>query len=227
MTQQTFVLVKTSNLFVFRRCLDQDKYIPPGHTSSEDVFKTPLSRRIYWSQSYVPKTSSRRLQDVLNTSLKRLQDVCEDAFKTSCKNVFKTFSRHFQDVFKFHYQVKLFLLTRLHDVLDFDTYCEDDYLQKNFLRLHFSGNYGQGKIFPRVSNFLKTFYEVTASTIKIFLLGIRKYVNKENKEQMKSIRFQLFTLQHLLVAAYSGIFGTQSDIYHGTFLRKSLTAFSY
>ena len=182
MTQQTFVLVKTS----WRRLTS---------LFSEDVLiKTNIFRLVI----HLQKTSSRRLyQDgyigLSRTSPRRLQDVfktfCEDAFKTSCKNVFKTSSRHFQDVFKFHYQVKLFLLTRLHDVLDFDTYCEDDYLQKNFPRLHFSGNYGQGKIFPRVSNFLKTFYEVTASTIKIFLLGIRKYVNKKNKEQMKSIRF--------------------------------------
>ena len=61
----------------------------------------------------VCKTSSRRLQDVLQ---KRLQDI----FKTSSRrlqNVFKTSwktsSRHLQDVFKTYHQVKLFLLTRL------------------------------------------------------------------------------------------------------------------
>ena len=47
-TQQTFVLMKTSSVFVFRRrlhqdeyiCLTHDEYIRLTHTSSEDVFKT-------------------------------------------------------------------------------------------------------------------------------------------------------------------------------------------
>ena len=94
-SQQTFVLMKTSFVFVFRRRL-------------QDVFKTSWSRPIYSSWPYVFKTSSRRLQDVFKTSSRRLaktssrhlQDVfktfwrrLQDIFKTSCKDIFKTFSR--------------------------------------------------------------------------------------------------------------------------------------
>ena len=58
---------------------------------------------------------SRRIQDVLKTSLRRLQDIfktyCQDIFKTSSirlqdalrkrlQNIFKMSSRHFEDVFK-------------------------------------------------------------------------------------------------------------------------------
>ena len=39
-SQQTFVLMKTSFVFVFRRRLHQDEYIRLNHSSSEDVFKT-------------------------------------------------------------------------------------------------------------------------------------------------------------------------------------------
>ena len=58
---------------VFRRCLqktssrrlDEGEYIRFSHTSSGDVFKTSWSRWISFSCSYVSKTSSKRLQDVL------------------------------------------------------------------------------------------------------------------------------------------------------------------
>ena len=79
-TQQTFVLMKTSS-----RRLDQDEYIHLTHRSSEDVFKTSWSRPIYSSWSYVFKTSLRRLA---KTSSRHLEDV------------FKTFSRRLQDIFK-------------------------------------------------------------------------------------------------------------------------------
>ena len=78
--KQTFVLMKTSFVFVFRRCL-QDVLI-----------KTNIFVMVIRLQD-VFNTSSRRLA---KTSSKHLQDV----FKTSCKNVFKTSSRRFQDVFK-------------------------------------------------------------------------------------------------------------------------------
>ena len=81
-TLKTFVLMKTSFIFVFRRRLNQDKYICLSHSPSEDVFKTFWSRPIYSSWPYVFKTS------------------CQDVFKTSCKNVFKTTSRSLQNVFK-------------------------------------------------------------------------------------------------------------------------------
>ena len=120
---QTFVLTKTSFVFVFRRRL-------------QDVFKTSWSRRIYSPDSYffrrrlqevfktldqdqyirlghtssrryqdvlrkrlqdILKTSSRHFQDVFKTSSRHLQDILlrrfQDVFKTSCKDVFKTCSR--------------------------------------------------------------------------------------------------------------------------------------
>ena len=86
-SQQTFVLMKTSFVFVFRRRL-------------QDVFKTSWSRPIYSSWPYVFKTSSRCLQDVFKTFSRRLHGIfktssihLQDIFKTSCKDIFKTFSR--------------------------------------------------------------------------------------------------------------------------------------
>ena len=101
-TQQTIVLMKT-----FSKRLDQDEYIRFTDASSEDVFKTSWSRPMYSSWSYVFKTFSRLLQDVLsrhlqnifNTSSRRFQDV----FKTSSRHlqdVFKTSSRRLQDILK-------------------------------------------------------------------------------------------------------------------------------
>ena len=83
----------------------------------QDVLKTFCSRAIYSSWSCVRrfqdvvnkscknifKTSSRRPQDVLSTSLRCLQSVFktfQNVFKTSCKNVFKTFSRRLQEILK-------------------------------------------------------------------------------------------------------------------------------
>ena len=109
-TQQTFVLMKTSLVFVFRRRL-QDVfktfwwrriYSPESYLFRrrlQDVFKTSSSRPIYSSWSYVFKTSSKRFQDVFKTSSRRPQDI----FKTSSRHlqdVFKTSSRHLQDIFK-------------------------------------------------------------------------------------------------------------------------------
>ena len=92
--QQTFVLMKTSFAFVFRRRLDQDQYIRLRHTSSrrsKDVFMTFYQEVFMTSFQDVFKTSLRDLQDVLQ---KRIQDI------------FKTYSRHLQEV----------LLRRLRDV---------------------------------------------------------------------------------------------------------------
>ena len=87
-------VLKTSDVFVFRRHLVQHEYIHLSHTSSEGVFKTSWSRRIYLSWWYVFKTSSRRFR--------------------------KMSSRHLQDVSKTYHQVKLLLLARLEDI--FETY---------------------------------------------------------------------------------------------------------
>ena len=78
-------VMKTSFVFVFSRLLDKDEYIRPTNTSSEDVFKTSSSRPIYSSWSYVFKTSSRRLQDVLKTSSRRLQYI----FKMFWRSIIK------------------------------------------------------------------------------------------------------------------------------------------
>ena len=93
----TLVLMKTS----WRRLWS---------SSSQDVFKTSWSRRIYSPYSYVFRRRLQdvfiktnifvlaiRLQNVLKTSSRRLQDI----FKTSSRrfeNVFKTSSRRFQDL---------------------------------------------------------------------------------------------------------------------------------
>ena len=100
-SHQTFVLMKTSS-----RRLDQDKYICLSHTSSEDVFKM-FSRRLGQNQ-YVRLgyTSSTRFQGVFKTSSKRLQDVLQkrlqDVLKTSSRRLqgplAKISSRFFQDV---------------------------------------------------------------------------------------------------------------------------------
>ena len=90
--QQTFVMMKTSFVFVFRRRL-QDVLI-----------KTNIIVLVIRLQD-VFKTFSRRLQDVFKTSSRRLQDVLQ---------------RSLQDVFKTYHQVKLFLLTRFQN--DFEMY---------------------------------------------------------------------------------------------------------
>ena len=88
------------------RLLDQGKYIHLTQMFSEDFFKTPWSKPIYSSWSYVFKTSSRRLakapsrhlQDVFKAFSRCLQDV----FKTSSRLLAKTSSRRLQkeNVFK-------------------------------------------------------------------------------------------------------------------------------
>ena len=111
---KTFVLMKMSFVFVFRRRLDQDEYIRVIHIFSEDqdqyislgltssrrlqdVFKTFPRRLLLLFTTPFAKTSSRHLQDVFKTPLRHLQDILQ---------------RSLQDVFKTYYQVKLFLLTR-------------------------------------------------------------------------------------------------------------------
>ena len=113
------------------RRLDQDEYIRLSHTSSrclQDIFKT----------------SSRLLQDVFPRHL-------QDVLKKRLQDVFKTSSRRPQHEFKICHQVKLFLLTRLQDVFKafsrgiqhvFETYCEDNYQQKDLPRPHFWEIYG-------------------------------------------------------------------------------------
>ena len=99
MTHQTFDLMKTSSSRV-----DLDKYIRLSHTFSEHAFKT--SSRRYGQDQYMGlgHTSSARLQDVLKTFRRCLQDVLprrlQDDLQKRLQDMFKTFSRRFQDVFK-------------------------------------------------------------------------------------------------------------------------------
>ena len=104
--KQTFVLMKTSFVFAFRRCL-QDVLIKTNIfvmvIRLQDVFKT-FPRRLQdvfkTSCQNVIKTSSRCLQDVFKTISRRFQDVFKTSsrrlaktfIKTLCKNVFKTCS---------------------------------------------------------------------------------------------------------------------------------------
>ena len=153
------------------RRLDQDEYLRPRNTSSEDVFKTS-SRRLDQDQyTCLSHTSSRHLQDVLKTSSQCLQDVLprrlQYIFKTSCKNVFKTSSRHLQDVFKTSSRRHVKMSSRRFQDLSSiwtvlvntssrriqyvsETYCKEGYLQKDLPRSHFWEIFGQCTKFARV-----------------------------------------------------------------------------
>ena len=122
------------------------------------------SRRIHSSWSYVFKRSSKRFQDVLfktssrclaETSSRHLQDVLprrlQDIFKTSRKNIFKTFSRRIIKLNCSCYHS--FKTSSRRNQRFFETYCEDDHLQKDLLRSHFWEIYGHGTAkFPRVNS---------------------------------------------------------------------------
>ena len=86
-------------------------------TSALRLQKTSLRRLGQDQYIRLGYTSSRGLQDVFKTSLKRLQDVLsrllQDVFKASSRRLAKRSSSHLQDVFKTYHQGKLFLLTRL------------------------------------------------------------------------------------------------------------------
>ena len=130
LTQQTFVLMKTSWSrriclpwpYVFRRRL-------------EDVFKTSWSRPIYLSWPYVFKAFSRRLA---KTSSRCFEDV------------FKTSSRHLQDVFKTYHQVKLLLLTRLWEA--FNTFLRRSFPKTIIYRGICPGNTTSDKFMVSVQN---------------------------------------------------------------------------
>ena len=165
--QQTFVLIKTFYVFVFRKRL-------------QDVFKTSWLWRIYSPYSYVFR---RRLQDVLITTnifvlVIRLQDSfktfwrrLQEIFKASSVHlqyVFKTSWRCLQDVLKTYYQVKLLLVTQFQDI--FETYSKVFWdvllrrLSKRGLpRSQFWEIYGQCTQFSRVisfSSFSFSFYYI-------------------------------------------------------------------
>ena len=94
-------------------------------SSSEDVFKTFWSSRIYSPYSYVFR---RHLQDVFKTSwsrsifsswpyvFKMSSKRFKDVFKTSSIHLWDVLQKCFQGLFKTYHQVKLFFYTSLRDV---------------------------------------------------------------------------------------------------------------
>ena len=75
----------------------------------QDVFKTPLRHL-----QDVFKNSSRHLQEMYKTS----SSYFEDIFKTSSRHPQDVLQRNLQDFFKAYHHVKLFLLTRLREVVN-------------------------------------------------------------------------------------------------------------
>ena len=104
LTQQTFVLMKTS----WRRNSSSS-----SEEGKSNRFALGKSNRFVLAM---------RLQDVFKTSSKRLEDVLQkhllDIFKTSSRHLQDVLQRCLQDVFKTYHHVKLFLLTSLWDVFN-------------------------------------------------------------------------------------------------------------
>ena len=188
-------LLKTSFDYVIKR-RHQDEYIRLSHKSSEDVFKTSWLRPIYSSWAFVFKTSSRRLQDVfktssislLKTSSKHLQDICN----TSCKGICKTYSTHIIKVLfisevksSWYHQVKLLFLTCLREVCN------------TFLR-----HTPKTVIYRGIC--------LCHTTSEKFIVSAQNL-----QERKKILKFQFFSLLHLIVAAYRGVFRIQLNIYNG------------
>ena len=137
LTLQIFVLMKKFYIFVFRRHLQDvlnktnifTLVIPLQKASSrrhEDVLKAS-SRRLQ-------KTLfAKRLQDIFKTSWRRFEDVLKASSwrlgQTSSRRPGKMSSRHLQDLFKTYHQLNIKHL--------FETYCEDDYLLKDLPGSHF------------------------------------------------------------------------------------------
>ena len=127
----------------------------------EDVFrlllqKTSSTRPLDQHQNIrLGHTSSRRLQNIFKTSSRpRLQGAryLEDVFKTSSRHLAKLSSRHLQDVFNVYHQVKLFLLTRLQDVILRRWRTAKMIRQKKLPRSYFWEICGQCTKFPRVNS---------------------------------------------------------------------------
>ena len=139
-SQQTFFLMKTSFVFIFRRrlqdilvhmpsrcfqdvCKSSCKYVLKTSCKSvlktclrclEDVLKTSYQNDV--------KTSSKQLQNDVKTSSKQLQDVLQRCLQ----DIFKTFLRHF---IKLNYSCWHIFKKSLRYIQHvFGTYCEDDYL---------------------------------------------------------------------------------------------------
>ena len=118
-------ILKTPFVFIFKGRL-------------QDVFKTSWSRRIYPPLSHVFR---RRLQDIFKMSC-----VLQNVFKTSCKGVFKTLQ------YVSSSNTVLFNTSSRRIRHIFETYYENDYLQKDFPSSHFWEIYGQLTKFPKVNS---------------------------------------------------------------------------
>ena len=90
------------------------------------VFKTPWSRPVYSSWSYLEDVLQKRLHDIFETSSRRFEDV----FKTSSRRLQDVLQKCLQDVFKTYHQVKLFFLTRFQDVFETYSACFWDVLER-------------------------------------------------------------------------------------------------
>ena len=89
LTQQTFVLMKTLFVFVFKRRL-QDVLMKTNPSKHLLVFKTSWRR--------LQDMSRRRLQHVFSLTILRLPRRFEDVLKTSWRSLAKTSWRRFQDL---------------------------------------------------------------------------------------------------------------------------------
>ena len=85
-------------------------------SSSKAVLKTTWSRRKYSPQSYAFR---RRLQQVLKTSWSRtIYSSWPYVFKTSSRRIQDLLQRYLQDIFKTYHQIKLLMSTCLRDVFN-------------------------------------------------------------------------------------------------------------
>ena len=120
--------MKTSFVFTFRGL--QEVLVKTYIFALALRLQKKFSRRLGQDQSIcLGHTSSRHLQDVSNTSSRRLQYVqprrFQDVFKTFYKNVFKTSSRHFEDTFKMSSR-------HLQDVLKTPSRCLQDMFKTSY-----------------------------------------------------------------------------------------------
>ena len=139
-------------------------------------------------------------EDVFKTFSRRLgEDQYIGLGYTSSRrlqDVFKTSSRRLQDIFKTYHQVKLFILTRLGEA--FNTFLSRSFPKTIIYRGICPGNTTSDKFMVSVK----------------FARGIKI---------SQVLVFQFITP---LVAAFTCVFRTWSNIYNGAFLQKYLKALS-
>ena len=134
-------------------------------------------------------------KNIFKKSSRRLLRHLQDVFKTSSRHLQEVLQRYLQDVIKVYHQVKLYLLTRLRDV--FNTFLRRSFPKTVIYRGICLGN----------------------TTFEQFMVSVQNL-----QERQKLIKYQFFTLLHLLMAAYRGVFRTWPNIYNDVLLRKYLTS---